>query len=254
MTIVKRSDNLIFDDIAFSVSLASKVLMGFIIIFLITVFFDLSLDIFIFYSVIIGAVISLSSIQIINNLLSGLIIILFIRPYRIYDYVAISGLEGVVTEITLNYTKIKSIDGNFILIPNRTILRTDIINYTIYKEREALTAKVSNLKRYFDDIKAPVLTQYTFQMSAPIETMALHTYAFNIVFDEFESKFAYRPKNFIYSLGLKVDYQIIIFAISSRTIRKNLKLFKMRLIEELYSDHLKTEILQKDDSAIQDVA
>ena len=253
MIFVKRSNNLIFDDMAFTLNLISEVVLGFFIIFLITVFFDLPLAIFIFYSALVGTVISLSSIQIINNLLSGLIIILFIKPYRIYDYVSISGMEGVVTEITLNYTKIKSIDGNFILIPNRTVLRTDITNFTIYKEREAVTAKISNLQRYFDDINSSVLTQYTFQLSAPIETMALHTYAFNIVYDEFEPLFGYRPKNFIYSLGMKIDYQIIIFAVRSRTIRKNIKQFKMRLIEELHSDNLKTDLLQKDDSSIQDV-
>ncbi len=249
-----KTDNLIFYDIFFILDLVSKVLVGFIVIILIILFFDLSLDIFIFYSAIIGTIISLSSIQIINNLVSGLIIILFIKPYRIYDYLAIGGMEGVVSEISLNYTKIKSIDGTYTLIPNRTVLKTDITNFTIYKDREAVTNKIANLKRYFDDIHASVLTQYTFQLSAPIETMPLHTYAFNKVFDEFEPKFAgYRPKKFIYSLGQKIDYQIIVFAISSRSIRKNLKYFKMRLIEELHSTDLRTDILQKDDSANQDM-
>lgn len=249
-----KTDNLIYYDVFFTLNIISKVIVGFITILLITLFFDLSLDIFIFYGAIIGTIISLSSIQIINNLVSGLIIILFIKPYRIYDYIAIGGMEGVVSEISLNFTKIKSIDGTYTLVPNRTVLRTDITNFTIYKEREAVSNKISNLKRYFDDIHTSVLTQYTFQLSAPIETMPLHTYAFNKVFDEFESNFGgYRPKKFIYSLGLKIDYQIIVFASSSRSIRKNIKYFKMRLIEELHSNDLRTDILTKDDSTNQDL-
>ena len=240
---VKHTNSLIVDDLAFILSFFSKVVTGFLVIFLISIFFGLSDLLFLFYTTIILTLISLSSIQIINNLLSGLIIILFIKPYKVYDYVAISGMEGVVVEMSLNYTKIKSIDGNYILIPNRTVLKTDITNFTIYKEKEALN-KISNLKRYFDDIDASVLTQYTFQISAPIETMALHKYAFNHVFDDFVTKFGYKPKYFMYGLGYKIDYQIIVFALNSRTIRKNIKNFKMRLIEELHASNLKTDIIK----------
>ena len=241
---VNHSNNLIIDDIAFILSFLSKILAGFMIIFYITFFFNLSPAILIIFSTVILTVISLSSIQIINNLIGGLIIILFLKPYKVYDYIAISGMEGVVIEMSLNYTKIKSIDGNYILIPNRNILKSDITNFTIYKDKEAINAKITNLKRFFDDIDADVLTQYTFQLSAPIETMSLHKYAFNKVFDEFEPKFGYKPKYFTYFLGQKIDYQLIVFALSSRTIRKNLKDFKMRLIEELHSTNLKIDILK----------
>jgi hypothetical protein len=249
--IVKNTENLIFDDIAFALSLILRVSSGFIIIFLITVFFDLSIDIILFYSALIGTFISLSSIQIINNLISGLIIVLFIKPYRVFDYIAISGMEGVVSEISLNYTKIKSIDGNYILIPNRSVLKMDITNFTIYKDKEITSAKY-NLKRYFDTISANVLTQYSFQMSAPIETMHFHKYALNNVFDEFEPLFGYKPTYFMYSLGLKIDYQILVFGLSSRTIRKSIKQFKIRLIEELHSTNLGTEILKINPGLVED--
>ena len=242
---VHQTNSLIIDDIAFILSLGSKILAGFLMIYLATLFFNLASEILIFYSLIIGSVLTLSSIQIINNLVSGLIIILFIKPYRVYDYIAISSMEGVVTEISLNYTKIKSIDGNYILIPNRSVLKSDITNFTIYKDKEVLN-KISNLKRHFDEIDAPILNQYTFQLSAPIENMNVHRYALNLVFDEFQNKFGYRPKYFFYSLGQKIDYQIVVFALSSRTIRKNIKYFKMRLIEELHSTNLRTDVLSKD--------
>lgn len=241
--VVHNTNNLMIDDVSLTLSLGSKIFSGFLVIYISTIFFDFSNEILFGSAVIIGSIITLSSIQIINNIVSGLIIILFIKPYKVYDYVAISGMEGVVSEITLNYTKIKSIDGNFVLIPNRSILKSDITNFTIYKDKEALN-KISNLQRFYDEIKAPILNQYSFQLSAPIETMNVHKFALNNVFDEFENKFGYRPKYFFLNLGQKIDYQIVIFALNSRTIRKNIKNFRTRLISELHSTSFQTDILK----------
>ena len=54
--------------------------------------------------------------DIISNLLSGLLILLY-RPFVIGDHIKISGFEGKVIEIDLRYTKLEQ-NGNILLIPN----------------------------------------------------------------------------------------------------------------------------------------
>ena len=69
-------------------------------------------------------------------------------------------MEGVVTEMSLNYTNFKSIDGNYIFIPNRNVLKSDITNFTKYKYEEAINAKIARLKRFLEGINTSFLTQY----------------------------------------------------------------------------------------------
>ena len=60
---VHRTNNLIIDDIAFILSLGSKLLAGLLMIYMATVFYNLASEVLIFYSLIIGSVVTLSSIQ-----------------------------------------------------------------------------------------------------------------------------------------------------------------------------------------------
>ncbi len=55
-----------------------------------------------------------------SNILAG-ISILFYRPFRIGDYIAVSGLEGRVTDIDLRYTTLATKDKK-LLIPNSNLL------------------------------------------------------------------------------------------------------------------------------------
>ena len=231
--IVTIKNNLIIDDIVFFISLFSRIIAGFIIVFITTLFFSLPFDIILVYSAIIGTVISLSSIQVMNNIISGMIIILLIKPFRIYDYIAIGNMEGVVSEITLNYTKLKTMDGNYVLIPNRSILKSDITNYTIYKESSSTVSKVANLKRYYDAIPEMKINQYSFQLSAPIDYFHLHAKIFDDIFTEYKSIFGYKPTYFMYSMGVKLEYTILVFVSNSRILRKNIKNFRTKLILEL---------------------
>lgn len=55
-----------------------------------------------------GAAVGLASTQTIGNFIAGLYL-LAARPFKVGDYVRLGTIEGVVQEITINYTKILTI-------------------------------------------------------------------------------------------------------------------------------------------------
>lgn len=64
-----------------------------------------------------------------GNLAAGVVLI-FLRPYRVGDYVEISGEEGFVTEIQLFHTMLTTRDNKNVMVPNNDALDNNIINYS----------------------------------------------------------------------------------------------------------------------------
>jgi small-conductance mechanosensitive channel len=67
--------------------------------------------------------------SIIGNLISG-IFLMGERPIKIGDLVEISGNLGFVEDIHIISTSIRTLEGNFIRIPNETVFNSSITNYT----------------------------------------------------------------------------------------------------------------------------
>ncbi len=65
----------------------------------------------------------------IENWVSGLLIISG-KTYKIGDIIQVGDMKGVVTEISLRTTKLKTYDRNEIIIPNSSLLKDRIINIT----------------------------------------------------------------------------------------------------------------------------
>ncbi len=78
---------------------------------------------------IVALAVGFASQSIIGNLISGLFLI-GERPVKIGDFVDISGNLGVVEDIRIISTKIRTLDGNFIRIPNETVFTSSITNFT----------------------------------------------------------------------------------------------------------------------------
>jgi small conductance mechanosensitive channel len=64
-----------------------------------------------------------------GNLAAGVVII-FLRPYKIGDYVEISGEHGFVTEIQLFHTVLTTRDNKSVMVPNNDVLDNNITNYS----------------------------------------------------------------------------------------------------------------------------
>lgn len=64
-----------------------------------------------------------------SNVASGIIVAL-IRPFHIGDFVEIDGKEGLVTDLDLFFTELRSFDNRRILVPNGQAISNPIINHT----------------------------------------------------------------------------------------------------------------------------
>lgn len=72
-----------------------------------------------------------------GNVASGIILALM-RPYRIGEFVEISGQEGKVINLDLLFTEIETLDDRRIYIPNGQALASPIVNFTTLGRRRCI--------------------------------------------------------------------------------------------------------------------
>jgi small conductance mechanosensitive channel len=75
-----------------------------------------------------GAGIALATQGVLGNMVAGLSII-FSKPFRVGEYVAIAGVEGVVESITLFNTTLGHVDHSQVVVPNRKVVGEILHNY-----------------------------------------------------------------------------------------------------------------------------
>jgi small-conductance mechanosensitive channel len=121
-----------------------RIVIGTSIAISVMVFLNIQTQFILIISGIVATAIAFGSMTAINNFIAGLWLT-FSSPFGVGDYVEVGGIEGIVVEISLNYTKIKSKDGNVTLIPNISLVNTKIINYTI--SPELFEKQIKNLER-----------------------------------------------------------------------------------------------------------
>ena len=76
-----------------------------------------------------GLTIGFAARDALSNLISGLLIF-WDRPFVIGDLVEVEGDYGHVEQITLRSTRIVTVDGRMLAVPNSTIINTVIASYT----------------------------------------------------------------------------------------------------------------------------
>jgi small conductance mechanosensitive channel len=75
-----------------------------------------------------GAGIALATQGVLSNMVAGLTII-FTKPYRVGEYIAVVGVEGQVETIALFNTALRHPDRSRIIVPNRKIVGEILHNY-----------------------------------------------------------------------------------------------------------------------------
>ena len=73
--------------------------------------------------------ITLAAEDILANLAGGMVI-LASHPFNIGDVIEVSGVAGSVEDITLNYTKLQTPDGQTVMMPNKTLADSQVTNYS----------------------------------------------------------------------------------------------------------------------------
>ncbi len=67
--------------------------------------------------------------SIVNNLVSGIILI-FERPFHVGDFIEVAGKSGRVLDIGIRSSKLASLTGSEIILPNGDLLSQHVINWT----------------------------------------------------------------------------------------------------------------------------
>jgi small conductance mechanosensitive channel len=101
-----------------------------------------------------GAGIALATQGVLSNMVAGLTII-FTKPYRVGEYIAIVGVEGQVEAITLFNTALVHPDRSRIIVPNRKVVGEILHNYGKIRQSEIQVgvAYESNLPLALDAIR-----------------------------------------------------------------------------------------------------
>ncbi|MFD1468470.1 mechanosensitive ion channel family protein [Hymenobacter caeli] len=82
--------------------------------------------------------------SIVNNLVSGIILI-FERPFHVGDFIEVAGKAGRVQDIGIRSSKLTSVTGSEIIVPNGDLLSSHVINWTRTNDhiRVDLTLKIT---------------------------------------------------------------------------------------------------------------
>ncbi|HVP34859.1 MAG TPA: mechanosensitive ion channel family protein [Steroidobacteraceae bacterium] len=77
---------------------------------------------------VVGAGVALATQGVLSNVVAGLSII-FAKPFKVGEYIAIAGVEGAVDDISLSSTTLMHADRSRVVIPNRKIVGEILHNY-----------------------------------------------------------------------------------------------------------------------------
>ena len=180
--------------------------------------FEANLATILSLTAIFGTALGLAFSQALGNIVSGLYV-LAARPFRVGDYVRIGTVEGVVKEVTLNYTKVLLSDESIQLVPNSKVVGSEVTNFRVNVEEliesrqeevqisieegkgRAYIRKVDNaldrLKDMDTDIEA---YRYTFDVTIHMsfDHLAMRKH-FEKVCEDYEAIFLNRPTYIIWA-------------------------------------------------------
>lgn len=90
-----------------------------------------------------GTAVGLAFSRSLSNLVSGLYVFAS-RPFRVGDYIRLGSMEGIVRDITLNYTRLMKPDYTMELIPNSDIVESKLTNFRVRAEQYLSTEEDEN--------------------------------------------------------------------------------------------------------------
>ena len=85
----------------------------------------------------IGLAISLAMQNTLGNFAGG-VIILFLKPFKVGDYISTADGEGTVESIGLVYTSLVTTDNRVLVIPNNTLANSPMTNLTGMEKRRLI--------------------------------------------------------------------------------------------------------------------
>lgn len=78
---------------------------------------------------VLGIIFGFAARKTLSGILSGFVI-LFARPFEVGDWIRVADREGIVTDITIYNTQVRTFNEEHVLVPNDTVTESEIINYS----------------------------------------------------------------------------------------------------------------------------
>jgi len=203
---------------------------------------------------IIATAIAAASISIISNVIAGMYI-LITRPFRVGDLIKTKKTEGIVEEISLNYTRIVQIDRTCVMIPNSNLLYESLLNYNIKLPKKTKQVE-SSTKRKLGGVSVliPEIIPSTFQtlinyeaivryrakvelrldMFSPIIPIKTVTERLDQICDEFTPYFGFRPTYYFGKYDFRQELNLIITAPDGFTIFNSWPFFVEAIAQRIY--------------------
>jgi small-conductance mechanosensitive channel len=154
--------------------------LGLIIIGITTLdLLEIPLTAFAFVSGAVAIGVGFGAQNIINNFISGWILISE-RPIRINDYIELGATTGTVEQINTRSTRIRRVDGVHMLVPNSKLLEETVVNWTLVDKLLRCIVRVG--VQYGSDVqKVRSIMQETSQAHA----LVLNEPACDVIFEDF---------------------------------------------------------------------
>ncbi len=115
-----------------------------------------------------GLAISLSIQNALSNMTSA-VMLLTSRPYQLGDFVEISGMQGTVREIGILCTKLATVDGKLISIPNSQAVSASITNFSAEENRRVMMSISAGYDNDVEKVKSALIRAADDPRVLPIE-------------------------------------------------------------------------------------
>ena len=122
--------------------------------------------------------VSLAVQGLLSNVAGGMLL-LTSRPISLGDYVEVAGVTGTVEEIGMVYTKLRSDNGQIIMLPNSSISSERITNYSVLGRRRIVLPIGVSYDAAADDVRKALLeaaSQFDVLLSDPAPAVYVTAY------------------------------------------------------------------------------
>ncbi|MHA1671295.1 MAG: mechanosensitive ion channel family protein [Promethearchaeota archaeon] len=194
--------------------------------------------------------ISLNVSKIVNNVISGALL-LGSGQFEVGDLIETNGIQGLVQEITLNYTIIREFDGVDVIIPNSRVYGSSIIKFTRmkYQAYRRVKKKEFNKKKLYKQYvkminKLLSSKSKTTRYIKPLELLgSVNPETLNekikLVFDRYKPVFGIRPAYVIDKTRFgRVRIKVYISSHKPKLILKFMDSFLRDLVYEIYQEEI----------------
>ena len=205
--------------------------------------FNLPLEQIAGVSAFLGAIISFGSTKAISNIIAGLYIMVT-HPFGVDDIIELEDeIRGQVVEISLNYTKIRTVNNIFHLIPNENFLKSNIILFKQKIKRnigsaEAQTSRRRSRFRLLRDYALHHIEEdvvwFTFIWGAPLGDLESTKQKIQSVCDIFAGVFGFTPEFFLYTMEYRMRFKFVIISHSSEILIQNIRDFRNEIVAQFH--------------------